>query len=161
MVESEFNSIVTKSFNNQGGYAYKIPDTFSLTTGYHSKNPYDIFGMYKGKFVSWESKYLQKPQAFNFDRLEDHQIDNLIKSFEIMAPNVLSVFAIGVDFGRGDKRVFLWSNEDLYNIRERKKSKKSLLKKEFESLDNYVKIRKGEIPLGEVLEVLGYPEEVH
>lgn len=153
MIESEFNGIITKSFNNQGAYAYKIPDTFSMTTGYHSKNPYDIFGFYQGKFVAWESKWLNKPQAFNFDRLEEHQIENLIKSYEMMRPNVLSIFAVGVDYGRSDKRVFIWANEDLYKIRDRKINKNSIFKKEFDSLTNYVKIKKGEISIEEVIDL--------
>ncbi len=151
MVESEFNSIITRSFMDQGGYAFKIPDTFSMSTGYHSKNPYDIFGIYRGMFVAWESKYLQSPGSFNFKKLQDHQIENLILSYEMMTPNVLSVFAVGVDYGRGDKRVFIWKNESLYDIRDRRISGRSILKKEFDSLSNYVKIRKNKIDIEEIL----------
>ena len=154
MLESDFNSIVTKSFNSQGGYSFKIPDERSTITGFHSKNPYDVFGLYKGKFWAWESKWMNKVQSFNFSRLEDHQIDNLIKSYEIMEGNGVSVFAIGVDFGRADKRVFIWGNEALYIIRERKLSKKNILGKEFKELDNFVRITKGAVPMDDVLRLI-------
>lgn len=150
MLESEFNSIVTKSLNKQGGFGFKIPDERSTITGFHSKNPYDIYGIYKNHFVAWESKWMNKPQAFNFDRLEEHQIDNLIKSFELL-DCCLSVFAIGIDFGRNDKRVFIWKNKDLYNIKERKENKNNIYKKEFEERKNYIKISKGLINFDDIL----------
>lgn len=150
MVESDFNSIITKSLNSQGGFGFKIPDERSTITGYHSKNPYDIFGLFEGHFIALESKYLQKPQAFNFNRLENHQIDNLIKAFEL-CPTAIAVFAIGVNFGRADIRCFFWKNEELYGIRERKLNNKSILKKEFESLNNFVKIKKGQLDMKEIL----------
>ena len=152
MLESEFNSIVTKSLNNQGGFGFKIPDERSTLTGFHSKNPYDIYGLYKNNFVAWESKWMNKPQSFNFDRLEEHQIENLIKSFELI-DNCLAVFAVGIDFGRNDKRVFIWKNKDLYNIKERKENKSNILKKEFEQRKNYVKISKGQIDFDQILDM--------
>lgn len=151
MIESDFNGIVTKSLNSQGGFGFKIPDERSTLTGFHSKNPYDIFGIFDGHFIAWESKYLQKPKAFNFNDLQEHQIDNLIKSFEL-CPNAVSIFAIGVNFGRADTRCFFWKNEELYTIRDRKNNKNNILKKEFEKLDNYIKIRKGQLDIKEILE---------
>lgn len=154
MLESDFNTIVTKSFNSQGGHGFKIPDERSTITGFHSKNPYDVYGLYKGKFWAWESKWMNKVQSFNFNRLEEHQINNLIKDYEIMGDNSLCIFAIGIDFGRADKRIFVWGNSELYNIRERKFAKKNILGKEFQNLDNYVRISKGEIPLDEVIKII-------
>ena len=154
MLESDFNSIVTKSFNSQGGYGFKIPDERSTITGFHSKNPYDVFGLREGKFWAWESKWMNKVQSFNFNRLEQHQIDNLIKAYEIMGDNSVCVFAVGVDFGRADKRIFVWGNSELYNIRERKLSKNNILGKEFQKLDNFVTISKGEIPLDKIQELI-------
>ena len=152
MLEKDFNTIVTRSFNDFGGYGFKIPDERSTITGFHSKNPYDVFGIYKGKFWAWESKWMNGVKAFNFSHLQDHQIDSLIKSYELMEGNGISVFAIGIDFGRADKRVFIWKNEMLYDIKERKNSNKSILAKEFKELDNYVKITKGLIPLEQIME---------
>jgi len=149
MLEKDFNSLVTRSLNNQGGFGFKIPDERSTITGFHSKNPYDIFGLFNKHFVCWESKYLTKPQSFNLQRLEEHQINNLIKALEI-CPNSYCIFAIGIDFGRSDKRVYIWKNEDLYKIRERKENKLNILKKEFEQRTNFVKIKKGEVDMEEV-----------
>lgn len=151
MIESDFNSIVTKSLNSQGGFGFKIPDERSTLTGFHSKNPYDIFGIFDGHFIAWESKYLQKPESFNFKELKDHQIDNLIKAFEL-CPTAVSIFAIGVNFGRADVRCYFWKNEDLYTIKDRKNKRKNIFKKEFESLDNYIKIKKGQLDIKEILE---------
>ena len=151
MLESDFNSIVTKSFNSQGGMGFKIPDERSTITGFHSKNPYDVYGLYGGKFWAWESKWMNKPQSFNFNRLEEHQIDNLIKAYELMKGNGISVFAIGIDYGRADKRVFIWKNEDLYEIKERKNQGNNILKKEFDSLENYIKISKNLINIEDIL----------
>lgn len=150
MVESDFNGIITKSLNSQGGFGFKIPDERSTITGYHSKNPYDIFGLFEGHFIAWESKYLQKPQAFNFNKLEVHQIDNLIKAFEL-CPTAISVFAIGVNFGRADVRCYFWKNEELYEIKRRKLNKENIFKKEFESLDNFIKVKKGQLNMKEIL----------
>lgn len=151
MIESDFNSIVTSSLNSQGGFGFKIPDERSTLTGFHSKNPYDIFGIFDGHFIAWESKYLQKPKSFNFKDLQEHQIDNLIKAFEL-CPNAVSIFAIGVNFGRADIRCYFWKNEELYTIRDRKNNKRNILKKEFESLDNYIRIKKKQLDIKEILE---------
>ena len=146
MLESDFNSIVVKSLNEKG-FGYKIPDTFSVYTQQRNKAPYDLFGYYDGKFICCESKWLQKPQSFPFTRLEDHQIENLIKAYEFLGVNAISLFLIGIDFGRNDKRVFYWKNEDLYIIRDRKNKKENILKKEFENRQNYIKIQKNLIDI--------------
>lgn len=152
MIESDFNSLVVRSLNSQGGFGYKIPDTFSVYTKQRNKAPYDIYGYFNNRFLCCESKWLQKPQAFPLTRLEDHQIENLIKAHE-MIPNAYALFLIGVDFGRNDKRVFVWKNDDLYNIKDRKQNKDNILKKEFESLQNYIRISKNQIDLNKVLEI--------
>lgn len=157
MLESDFNGILTKSLNESGWFGFKIGDQRSSLTQFHSKNPYDLFGYYKGKFVCCESKWLKKPSAFNFTRLEDHQIENLIKAYE-MLDDCLSIFAIGVDYGRGDKRVFVWKNSDLYHIKERKELKNNIHKKEFDILKNYVKIKKGLVNFDEILELPPFKE---
>jgi len=59
-----------------------------------------------------------------------------------------------VDFGRADKRVFIWGNEELYIIKERKLSKKNILGKEFKELDNFVRITKGAVPMDDVLRLI-------
>lgn len=151
MLESDFNSIVVRSLKESNGYGYKIPDTFSIYTKQRSQAPYDLFGYSQGKFICCESKWLPKPQAFNLNRLEDHQIENLIKAYEILRENCISLFLIGVDFGRNDKRVFYWKNKDLYIIQDRKINKNNILKKEFESLHNFLPIKKGLFEISNII----------
>lgn len=145
--EAEFNSVVKRSIDLLG-LGHKIPDTFT-TTGVRAKAPFDGFGSALNKMIVWESKFLHEPEAFNFKRLEDHQIESLLKVYESFTDKdrVLALFIIGVNFGRGDIRAFIWKNDDLYTIDSRKKESKSILKKEFLSLDNYVKVKKGVIDL--------------
>lgn len=146
--ESEFNRVISSSLSKQGGYGYKIPDTFS-SSGSRSKAPFDGFGWFGGKAVYWESKFLQDPHAFNFERLEDHQIKYLLDAFENCS-FCYALFTIGVNFGRGDIRCFAFKNEELYKIKERKINKQSILKKEFETLP-YVKVEKGQVDIKRLL----------
>ena len=70
----------------------------------------------KGYPVYWESKSLNEPKAFPMTRLEDHQINYLIKLYNALGEDALCLFLICVDFGRADKRVFVWKNKDLLYI---------------------------------------------
>ena len=87
-----------------------------------------------------ELKWMSKPQAFNFSRLEQHQIDNLIRTYEIMGDNARCMFIVGIDYGRTDKRAYVFCNEQLYEIARRKKEKRNLLKKDFNELP-FLKIK--------------------
>lgn len=126
--------MVTHTFTTQNGWCYKIPDV-----GFDLK-PYDCFGFHNGMSYVMELKWLPKPQAFNFNRLEQHQIDNLIQTYEIMGDNVRACFIIGVEYSRMDKRAYVFTNEQLYEIRRRKENKENILKKEFSNLP-YLKIK--------------------
>lgn len=153
MKEREFNTIVSKSLNNLGGFGFKIADSGQYINGKvsHSKNPCDGIGFFNKHFICWESKYLNSPSSFNFNNLQDHQIDNLINFYENIPNTCYSLFLVGVNFGRSDIRVFYWMNDDLYKIRDRKINKENILKKEFLSLDNFIKIKKGLINFNEIL----------
>lgn len=151
MLERDFNNIISKSLNNQQGFGFKIPDTFTSGQGYvRSKAPYDGYGIFDAHFICWEAKWLKEPKSFPLTRLEDHQIDNLIKSYELL-PSSISIFIIGVDFGRNEKRCFIWKNEDLYRIKERKIKKENILKKEFEQRSNFIKIERGQVDFSSIL----------
>ena len=143
MLEKDFNTIVSHSLD----FGYKIADTFS-SVGTRSKAPFDGFGIHDGKFIVWESKWLKEPKSFRFDRLEDHQIENLLRFSKI--DNCVPLFLIGVDFGRGDKRVFYW--KDMEYIDSRKRSFQSIFKKEFVELTNFTRIKKGKIDFTYILE---------
>lgn len=153
MHEKEFNTIVSRSLNTLGGFGFKISDTGQYFNGKvsHLANPCDGIGLLNKHFVCWESKYLNSPSAFNFTNLQDHQIENLIKFYENIPNACYSLFLIGVNFGRGDIRVFYWMNDDLYHIKERKINKNNIFKKEFQTLTNFINIKKGLINFNEIL----------
>lgn len=139
--EAELNRVIVRSLN-ENGFGFKIPDTVSYVSKRHGDLPFDIFGICNQRPVYIESKFLKEPKAFNFDRLEDHQLKSLIKC-KRSCPYARCYLLIGVVFGRGDIRVFYF--EDLDYIYLRKTSKMSITKKEFLSLSNYVQVKKGMI----------------
>lgn len=151
--EAEFNGIVVKSLN-QSGWAYKVPDQVSLITGFGAPKPFDIVGIYKdkkgeGRPVYIESKFLPRVESFNFSRLEDHQIEALSKCQNLLGDKALVLLLICVDFGRAEKRVYFY--KDMKEIGDRKRNKKNILKKEFESTNNYTTIKKGLINFEDIL----------
>ena len=70
--EAEFCNVVKKSMI----CSYKIPDPSGVYAN-TIKRSFDGIGMLlindELKFVCWEAKFLKKPQAFNFNRIEKHQ----------------------------------------------------------------------------------------
>ena len=70
--------------------------------------PASTFGEESGDklFICWEAKYLKEPKAFSLKAVEPHQAYYL-SSFST-AKNVKSLLILGVVFGRGDKRVFVF-----------------------------------------------------
>lgn len=152
MLEKDLNGIISKSLNELGGFGFKISDAGQYFTNGRigrSDNIFDGIGYLNHHLFCWESKFLKEPKAFNFNNLEDHQIRNLINFYENV-PSCNSLFLIGVHFKHGDTRVFYWGNEDLYSIRNRKENKENIFKKEFESLGNFVRIKKGILNLNEI-----------
>ena len=139
MLEKDFQSILTHTFTSQEGWCYKIEDA-----GFSPK-PYDCYGFHDGMAYVMELKWMNKPQAFNFSRLEQHQIDNLLRTYEIMGDNARCMFIIGINYSRLDKRVFIFCNEQLKEIARRKKEKRNLLKKDFDNLP-FLKIKNKAMP---------------
>lgn len=147
--EAEFNTIVTRSLS----FGHKIGDQRS-TSGYHIKNPFDGFGIAStelGNFpVYFESKYIRNLSAFNWNRLEDHQIDALLACKHLL-PDCLVLFLICVDFGRADKRVFVFRDIDYIN--SRKQLKQSITKKEFIDRKNFIRIKYSKIDFNEIVKM--------
>jgi penicillin-binding protein-related factor A (putative recombinase) len=138
MLEAQFNTIIGNSLD----WRHKIGDAGRF------KKPFDGFGVFRGKPVYWEAKWLKTPKAFPWSRLEDHQIESLLNIQRLM-PDAHCLFIIGVDYGRADKRIFIFTDMELVN--RRKQIEKSILKKEFDARTDYVKITQQLIPFGEVL----------
>lgn len=134
--EQEFNSCIGRSLD----WHFKIPDDSRC------QKPFDGFGVIGGRPIYWESKFLREPKAFNWNRLEDHQLYHL-KEVKKHCPNCMSVLIIGVVFGRGDIRVFVF--DDLEEIEYRKKNGLSILKKEWLTMEDYLSVRYGRVDLSE------------
>ena len=108
--EAEFCNVVKKSMI----CSYKIPDPSGVYAN-TIKRSFDGIGMLlinnELKFVCWEAKFLKKPQAFNFNRIEKHQSFYLK---EYSKSNVLCFVIVGIDYGRADKRVLIFKwDEDM------------------------------------------------
>lgn len=113
--EAELCTIIRNSMIN----GVKIPDpsgNFTQT----SIRCFDGIGMLPAKdfgyeenmnvFVCWEAKYLKEPKAFSLKRVEDHQAFYLSAFSKAMCTQ--SLLILGVDFGRADKRVFVFKWTD-------------------------------------------------
>ena len=140
MKESHLNTIIKNSLD----WGFKIPD-----------NPlgsiplcFDGFGVFRNKPVYWESKSLNKPQSFNFKYLKQHQIDNLLWLQSNIVISV-SLFLIGVNYGRSQKRVYVFRDMDY--IRRRKEANNNILKKEFDKRKNFLLIKNQLIDIGHIL----------
>lgn len=132
MLEKDFNTIFRRSLD----WGYKISDAGGQLSG---QKPFDGFGMLDGTPIYFESKFLPKPMSFNLNRIEDHQIDNLLKISKLNN-DIHCVIVLCVDWGRSDKRVFIFSNME--EIFKRRVEGKNFLKKELETLP-YYHIKKG------------------
>lgn len=129
MREKEFTTRIHKIFKEQGAWIWKIRDD-----GF--QNPFDAVGCYKGLPLALEYKYLPSPKAFPLTRLEDHQMQNLKEHWLCGG---WSALVIGVCYGRNDVRVFVYANEQLPMIEQRKKDRQNILRKEFDS-SSYMKL---------------------
>lgn len=141
MLEKNFQTYMTHSIKETGGFLYKIPDC-----GFDRK-PFDCCGVYKGKPIAMELKWLSSPKAFPMSRLEDHQLAGLKEWWQAGG---WAALVIGVDFARGDKRIYVWKNEELLGLEQRKKDKRNILKKEFQALP-YILMKNQKINIDELI----------
>jgi len=145
MLESAVNTIIGQSL----AWHWKPQD------GPHNKSPiaFDGFAIYKpaegnGVPVYWEAKNLKKPSSFSFKDLQPHQIANL-KRIQELAPQTICLFLICVDYGRADKRIFVF--KDMAYCDLRKGECRNILKKEFDKRKNFVRIQKDRINFDEIV----------
>jgi len=85
MLEKEFNTIVRRSLEREGGFGFKIPDpnqsVFRAGSG-ATKNPFDGFGVNCDRAIYWESKIFNG-RNFGIDEMRKHQIENLKKIWDM------------------------------------------------------------------------------
>lgn len=136
MNEADLNTIVKNSVNETiGGWAYKIPDPQGQQAISAVQRPYDGFGFLNYSPLYWEGKFQKGYKAFNFKRIEDHQIDNLTIAQVLSKKNKIPVYscvALGVWQSREYFDVFFFDIESLNQLIG--SGKKSILKKELEHL---------------------------
>jgi len=78
--EKEFLTIIKKSFNEQGAWAIKIPDTPPAAgLRFTVKKELDMIVNINGVHVAIEGKYQNGMKAFSKKALADHQIESLDK----------------------------------------------------------------------------------
>jgi penicillin-binding protein-related factor A (putative recombinase) len=146
--EAAFNLDIGKALD----WYYKISDLDASRGVPSAKKPFDGFGILKGKPVYWEAKFLKTCEAFNFSQLKQHQIDNLV-TIKKNAPEAICLFIIGVKMAERDVRAFIFT--DMLDIKQRKEERRSILKKEFEQLSNFIRKTKGKYNLSAYLKDLG------
>lgn len=134
--EQALNTVIKNSLQ----WAEKIPDAsgnFAVTP-----RAFDGFGIsHNGLPVYWEAKYLKTMESFNLQKIEDHQITNLL-TIKRLCPIAQCWIVLGVSVSRGDNRVYIFG--DVEDINNRRIDRRNYLKKELETLP-YHKVVKGVI----------------
>ena len=137
--ESELNTIIKNTIIQGGGWAYKIPDPQQEYSISSVKRPFDGFGIFKGKPIYWESKFSKCLASFNLQRIEDHQINNLLSIKKLCKDSFVCIIW-GVRIKKGENLVYVF--DDIEHIAERRRERKNFTKKELLTLSSY-KIKKG------------------
>jgi len=132
VLEKDLNRVIISSFNQSGGFGYKIPDPLKMEimSGMGSgKRPYDGFGINKDLILYYEAKFIKDYKAFSFSSVQDHQFFYLSKTKEGSKnyPDVKVLIILGVWLSRKFFDVFFF---DLDYIKNRMKTGKSIKKKE-------------------------------
>jgi len=113
MKESNLNTIIQKTLNRKN-WGFKIPDPMH---GTGIQNPFDLVGAYHGKPLYIESKLIKTEHlAFNFNKIEDHQIRNLRYLAESLKESICLV-AVGYYVPRKLFNVFFFDIKTILNLK--------------------------------------------
>lgn len=85
MKEKVFTTEVVRSLENEGHYAYKIPDSPAsqgMNMGFLFAKPCDIVAGVYGEFVGIETKIMNKFEAFSLNHMRPSQIKHLTMMIE-------------------------------------------------------------------------------
>lgn len=132
MLEKDLNSIIVKSFQRSGDFAYKIPDPQKSEIYTSTERPFDWFSMGKITYFA-ESKLVKPYKAWNFNTIKDHQwkniglIDTLSKHFNLQE-FVKGVFVLGVWIAYKETSIYFFDYETIKKAKEA--GKKSFKKKD-------------------------------
>lgn len=132
MLEKDLNSIIVKSFEKEGDFAYKIPDPPKMVATSSAERPFDWFSMGKVTYFA-ESKLVKPYKAWNFNSISDHQwkniglIDSLSKRFNLQSV-VRGIFVLGVWVKYKETSLYFFEYDTIKKAREA--GKKSFKMKE-------------------------------
>ena len=129
MKEAELNTIIKNSLLTE--FSYKIPDAgFSKSI----KRPFDGFGIYKGLPLYWEAKMNKSFGVLDLQKIEDHQIANLLRiQRTLKVPNYCwLIWGVKVN---NKTRIYIFDDMELIN--ERRNNEKNILLKELKTITNY------------------------
>lgn len=136
MKEKDLNKLIKRNINLQGGWAEKISDPAGVAVKMASPNPFDGFGYTKNFNIVFESKLIKYAySAFNFNAIQPHQLQNLLKISEITefnSPPLLSVITLGVWIPRESFEIFVFDIKLINRLMTQ--GKKSILGKELRCL---------------------------
>lgn len=104
------------------------------------QNPFDGFSVMHNLPWYWESKLLKGYKAFNFKKIEDHQIENLLKIKDGLGDNCYSLIILGVFEPRQYFDIFFFDTG--YIMDRIVEGKKSILKKELLEIKENEKYKK-------------------
>jgi hypothetical protein len=127
MVESNLNTIIKNSINLlPKSRAFKIPDGRG---GISIQSPMDSFGVLLGYPLYYETKLVKKNlNAFSFDRIEDHQYENLEFYHSSLVNKNYCLCIVGYYVPRVLKGVFIFDSHFVFE--EHSKGIKSFKKKQ-------------------------------
>jgi penicillin-binding protein-related factor A (putative recombinase) len=128
MKEKDLNTIINNSFKELG-FSHKIADPIG---GTGIQNPFDGFSVLQGKQWYWEAKLLKGYQAFNFNKIENHQLESLRLIEDHSCSHTRCLFIVGIWEAYKYTHIYIF---DFKYIEEKKfDGKKSILKKDFQDL---------------------------
>lgn len=143
MKEKDLNTIINNSFKTLGAFSHKIADPLG---GTGIQNPFDGFSVWNSVTYFWETKFQKDYKAFNFNRIEEHQHNSLNLINKQGCKNTKTVIILGIWKSRDFFHVYFFDYDSIKGLKDT--GKKSLLKKELESLkeqEKYLEIKKKQI----------------
>jgi len=141
MKEAQTNTVFNNSLKKKG-FSHKIADPVG---GYGIQNPFDGFTVAFDKHIYWEGKIVKGGfYSFNFNRIEDHQYNNLLQ----IRDQLHSICIINLAIWQS-RKFFYFLLFDIELIKYLKdKNKNSFIGKELKQfVDNnlYLEVKKKEI----------------
>lgn len=156
MNEAQVNTIITRTLNNKY-WGYKIPDPQGQFAPMAVKRPFDGFGMFPDSPFYYETKLIKGGyKALSFSRIEEHQIESLLKIRSLKLDANCVVIACVWE----PRKIFeLYVLDIILMVHLIDSGKKSILKKEFLELKEKgyaIPIKKKEFDIDLLVEKIIY-----